>query len=144
MDKDTIIFKNKSLSDVFNEIYKNTKGKERQINSLIGELKPLIKNVNDATIIVPLIKEYLEIGTKNDEHVVKMAAIIQRYITSANKSQDSKNNVPDDIADFISDEELNDIKNEANKSQEEVNSLKEESEEKNNSSNSNEENNTNE
>lgn len=139
MDKDTTIFKNKSLSDVFNEIYKNTKQKERQINSLIAELKPLIKNVNDATIIVPLIKEYLEIGTKNDEHVVKMAAIIQRLISSTNKGS-SKENVPEDIEDFLSEEELNKIKEEAAESNEELDSLKEEekSDSENDQSNKNE------
>jgi hypothetical protein len=120
MDKDTHIFKQKSLSDIFDEIYKNTKKKERQVNSLIGELKPLIKNVHDATIVVPLIKEYLEIGVKNDEHVVKMAAIIQRLLNSTNRIE-SKEAIPDEI----SEKELEEIKEEAYKSKEELNSLNE-------------------
>ena len=52
--------------------------KEKQINILIKELKPHIKSIGDATVVVPLIKEYLEIGVKNDEHLIKMAAIVQR------------------------------------------------------------------
>ena len=36
--------------------------------------------VGDATLIVPLIKEYLEISVKNDEQLIKMATIIQRAL----------------------------------------------------------------
>lgn len=124
MDKDTNIFKDKSLSDVFEEIYKNTKKKERQVNSLIGELKPLIKKVNDATILVPLIKEYLEIGVKNDEHIVKMAAIIQRLLSSENRS--TKDNIPDDFDELLTEEEKKQIYEEAEKSGEEYKALADE------------------
>ena len=75
---DTIIFENKTASDVFKEIYNNSKKKDKQVNSLIAELKPLIQNIGDAPVVVPLIKEYLEIGVKNDEHLIKMMAVIQR------------------------------------------------------------------
>ena len=44
-------------------------------------LKPFVKNIGDATIIVPLIKDYLEVSVKNDEHLIKMAAIVQRAMT---------------------------------------------------------------
>ena len=59
---DTIIFEGKTASDVFKEIYNNSKKKDKQVNSLIAELKPLIQNIGDAPVVVPLIKEYLEIG----------------------------------------------------------------------------------
>ena len=75
---DTIIFDGKTASDVFKEIYGNSKKKDKQINSLIAELKPLIQNIGDAPVVVPLIKEYLEVGVKNDEHLIKMMAVIQR------------------------------------------------------------------
>jgi hypothetical protein len=75
------LFKGKSFSSLLKDIYTTTKNKEKQINILISELKPLVKNIGDATIIVPLIKEYLEVGVKNDEHLVKMAAVVQRAMT---------------------------------------------------------------
>ncbi len=75
---DAVIFKDKTSSDVFKEIYDNSKKKDKQINSLIAELKPLIQNIGDAPVVVPLIKEYLEVSVKNDEHLIKMMAIIQR------------------------------------------------------------------
>jgi hypothetical protein len=81
------IFGKKKLSDIFKEIYENQKKKEQQITALIGELKPLINDIGDATLIVPLIKEYMELGIKNDEQLIKMATIIQRALASG-KSED--------------------------------------------------------
>lgn len=80
---DTIIFDGKTSSDVFKEIYNNSKKKDKQINSLIAELKPLIQNIGDAPVVVPLIKDYLEIGVKNDEHLIKMMAVVQRLQNNA-------------------------------------------------------------
>ena len=75
-----IIFKDKKFSDILEEIYLNQRKKEKQISGLISELKPLINDIGDATLVVPLIKEYMEIGIKNDEQLIKMATIIQRAL----------------------------------------------------------------
>ncbi len=72
------IFKGKSFKDLLEDIYNNSKKKEAQIQILITELKPMIKNIGDAIIIVPLIKDYMEIAVKNDEALIKMAAIVQK------------------------------------------------------------------
>jgi hypothetical protein len=79
---DNIIFGGKKFSDILEEIYNNQKKKEKQISALISELKPLVKEIGDATLVVPLIKEYLEIGVKNDEQLIKMATILQRIISN--------------------------------------------------------------
>jgi len=76
------IWGKKKFSDILEEIYNNQKKKEVQISALIGELKPLINDIGDATLIVPLIKEYMELGIKNDEQLIKMATIIQRAVNS--------------------------------------------------------------
>lgn len=78
-----IIFKDKKFSSLIEEIYQNQKKKEKQIAGLITELKPLVKEIGDATLIVPLIKDYLEIGVKNDDQLVKLATIIQRITQTA-------------------------------------------------------------
>jgi len=82
---DSIIFGNKKFSDILHEIYENQTAKKKQITSLISELKPLIQEIGDATLIVPLIKEYLEISIKNDEQLIKMATIIQRAVNNTNE-----------------------------------------------------------
>ena len=81
------VFGKKKFSDILKEIYDNQKKKETQISALIGELKPLINDIGDATLIVPLIKEYMELGIKNDEQLIKMSTIIQRALSS-NKSEE--------------------------------------------------------
>jgi hypothetical protein len=85
---DNVIFGNKKFSDILSEIYDNQTEKKKQITGLISELKPLISDIGDATLIVPLIKEYLEIGVRNDEQLIKMATIVQRVVNNSN-SEDS-------------------------------------------------------
>jgi len=87
MSLDKEIFKGKTLSDLFGEIYDNSKETKGQVKGLIGELKPLIENIGDATLIVPIKKEYMEIGVKNDEHLIKLATVIQRIETAAAKGE---------------------------------------------------------
>ena len=80
---DNIVFKKKKFSDILSEIYDNQKKKEAQITGLISELKPLVQDIGDATLIVPLIKEYMEIGIRNHEQLIKMATIVQRVLNNS-------------------------------------------------------------
>ena len=80
---DNLIFGKKKFSDILSEIYDNQKKKEKQITGLISELKPLISDIGDATLIVPLIKDYMEIGVRNDEQLIKMATIVQRALNNS-------------------------------------------------------------
>jgi hypothetical protein len=85
MSSDFEIFKGTSFSDLMKDIYHNSKKKERQINTLIQELQPMIKNIGDATVIVPLIKEYLDVAVRNDDALVKLASVVQRLVQSETK-----------------------------------------------------------
>ena len=79
---DKKVFGKKSYSDLLKEIYDNQKKKETQISALINELKPLISDIGDATMIVPLIKEYMELCNKNDESLIKVDTIFQRIFAN--------------------------------------------------------------
>ena len=57
MSLDKEIFSGKTLSDLFGEIYDNSKET----------------------------KEYMEIGVRNDEHLIKLATVIQRIETAVAK-----------------------------------------------------------
>ena len=83
-----ILFDDKSFSDLLKEIHKNQSKKSKQLASLIAELRPLITNLGDATVVVPLIKEYMEISVKNDDQLIKMAAIVQRLSTGTSNTGD--------------------------------------------------------
>lgn len=102
------IFSNKKFSDLLKDIYDNSRKKDRQINLLISELKPLVKSTNDAAMVVPLIKEYLEVGVKNDEHLVKLAAIVQRMAVNSSSGGDSDYIISDEEKKQLL-EALNDI-----------------------------------
>jgi tripartite-type tricarboxylate transporter receptor subunit TctC len=96
MDKDTELFKGKTFSDIMADIYTNSKKKDRQLKLLIAQLEPLVKNINDATVVVPLIKEYMEVSVKNDEQIVKLAAIVQRMMKDANSEDGGGLGLSDD------------------------------------------------
>ena len=83
-----ILFDDKSFSDLLKEIHGNQKKKAKQLASLIAELRPLVQSLGDATVVVPLIKEYMEISVKNDDALLKMAAIVQRLSTGTSNSGD--------------------------------------------------------
>jgi|TARA_R110000823_G_scaffold239270_1_gene364498 hypothetical protein len=91
MNGEQEVFKGKNFSDLLSDIYTNAKKKELQINSLIKDLQPMIRNIGDATVIVPLIAEYMDISVKNDDHLIKMAAIVQRAM--ARSATDTANGV---------------------------------------------------
>mgnify|MGYP003137671633 FL=1 len=142
MDIKDELFKGTSFADLMSDVYHNSKKKDRQINQLISQLQPLIRNASDATIIVPLIKEYLDVAVKNDDHLVKLTAITQRYISTTQTisgessllSDDEKKELLEmaskDFEDELS-EEIEKIDNEDKVLQEKISKVKE-SLEKNN------------
>ncbi len=68
-------------------------------NLLIADLKPLISNINDAAMLVPAIKDFMEVGVKNDEHLVKLAAVIQRAMV--NKGEETSSFLTDEEKDAL-------------------------------------------
>jgi len=96
------IFGKKKFSDLLKEIYDNQKKKETQISALIGELKPLINDIGDATLIVPLIKEYMELGIRNDEQLIKMATIVQRALSSGKSEEEGFGMTQEEKAQLLS------------------------------------------
>jgi|SRR5574344_39461 hypothetical protein len=102
------VFEGKKLSDLLKDIYVNHEDKKSQIKELVSDLQPLIEGIGDATLLVPLIAQYVELGIKNDEQLVKLAQVVQR-IDAAKKigaKADSFNF--DDLQDMlVQDQNLN-------------------------------------
>jgi len=106
------LFQGTSFSDLMKDVYHNSKKKSRQIDSLIHDLKPMIKNIGDATIIAPLLKDYLEVSVKNDDALVKLAAVVQRIVTATNKDDDGNEfGMSDDERKRLLEEAESEIKN---------------------------------
>jgi hypothetical protein len=111
MDFDQKIFGNKSFSDLLKNIYDNSREKEKQIKDLISGLKPFVADTQSALMVVPLIKEYLDVSVKNDDSLIKMAGIVQRAMANSGGNGDS---------DFLSEAELEQLRGEVQKISNEV------------------------
>ena len=85
MDLDFELYKGKKYSNLLKDVVINSEQKKDQIDILVSDLRSMIKTPNDAIVIVPLIKDYLDVSVRNDEQLVKLAAIVQRLISSDNK-----------------------------------------------------------
>ena len=77
MSDDYKIFGEKTFSDLSKDIYDNSKLKKAQIDLLIQEAHSYINTVEDVVIIMPVIKELMDVAIKNDEHLVKLAGVVQ-------------------------------------------------------------------
>ena len=91
------LFPGKDLSGLFKDIYDNQQNKKSRISELIAEMKKVIRHSGDMAVIGPIIKDLVDTSVRNDESLIKMAAIAQRMIASRDK-------VDGDIG-FLSDKE---------------------------------------
>ena len=89
MSNDYEIFEGKTLSDVFKDIYDNSKTNKQQLEVLMKEVVGFIKDGDTAVQIIPMLKEYLEINVKNDEQLVKLATVVQRIMAAEKRVSDS-------------------------------------------------------
>jgi hypothetical protein len=87
---DDIIFDGKTLSDMFSDVYKNTNAKREQINSFVASFLKLIRTPEDAAVMGPIVKDFLEVNVKNDEHIVRLVQIAQRLVGASSKNSDTE------------------------------------------------------
>jgi hypothetical protein len=87
---DVTLFGNTSLSDIFKQIHRNNKDTDKQINEIIDALKPLASsNAGSAVMLMPTVKDLIDVNVKNNEQLIKMAGIAQRASTAnSNNNQD--------------------------------------------------------
>jgi cell division FtsZ-interacting protein ZapD len=115
---DVTIFGNTSLADLFKQIHRNNKDVDKQINELIDTLKPIAtSNAGSAVMLMPTVKDLIDVNVKNNDQLIKMAGIAQRAATM-NTTQDAGFIDMDEINALI--EEQNAIKEQGNKLLEQV------------------------
>ena len=81
-DMDFEVYAGKTFKDLCREVVERSENKKIQVDTLIGDLRTLIKGPNDVGQFMPRIKELLEVGVKNDEQLIKLAAVVQRIASS--------------------------------------------------------------
>jgi polyhydroxyalkanoate synthesis regulator phasin len=97
MSTDCELFPGKNLSGLFKDIYDNQQNKKQRISELIAEMKKVIRHAGDMAVIGPIIKDLVDTSVKNDDALIKLAAIAQRIMSSQHKSEGDTG--------FLSDEE---------------------------------------
>ena len=81
---DVTLFGNTSLSDIFKQIHRNNKDTDKQINGLIDALTPLASaNAGSAVMLMPTVKDLIDVNVKNNDQLIKMAGIAQRASTAS-------------------------------------------------------------
>ena len=112
MSIDFELFPGKNLSGLFKDIYENQQNKKQRISELIAEMRKLVRHAGDMAVIGPILKDLIDTSVKNDDSLIKMAAIAQRIIGSQNKA--------DGDAGFLTDEEKNQLLSDLEKTAKEV------------------------
>ena len=101
MSNEKEIFEGKTFQDLTKDIYENTTKRKVQIDLLISEIHGFITTIDDVVLVAPIIKEYMDTAVRNDEHLVKLAGVLQRII--------SKSQGESDESMLLSDEEKADL-----------------------------------
>ena len=86
--KEIEIYEGQTFDKLLKQIHDNSNEKSSQISALVQKLTQFIKEPNDAVLLVPLVAEYLEVGVKNDEQLIKLAGIIQRFVKAPSTSNE--------------------------------------------------------
>jgi hypothetical protein len=119
---DITLFGTKSLADLFKQIHKNNKDTDTQINELIEVIKPMITNAGSVVMIMPTVKDLIDVNVRNNDQLIKMAGIAQRA-ASVNIANSDSSFLPDlDEIQHLLDEQ-NIIKEESNKLLAETNNI---------------------
>ena len=82
------IFEGKTFQDLTKDIYENTTKRKTQIDLLISEIHGFITTIDDVVLVAPIIKEYMDTAVRNDEHLVKLAGVLQRIISKSQGDSD--------------------------------------------------------
>ena len=82
------IFDGKTFQDLTKDIYENTTKRKVQIDLLISEIHGFITTIDDVVMVAPIIKEYMDTAVRNDEHLVKLAGVLQRIISKSQGESD--------------------------------------------------------
>ena len=112
------IFDGKTFQDLTKDIYENTQNKKKQIDLLVSEIHGFITTIDDVILVAPIIKEYMEVSVKNDEHLVKLAGVLQRIITKSSGTDDESMLLSDAEKDELMDtlqETVNDLQKESDR-----------------------------
>jgi hypothetical protein len=105
MELEKEIFEGKTLSDVLKEVYIKKKENDEIVKDKIDSLSTFINTPGDAIVVIPLIKDLLDAGLKNDEVLMKIVQLFKQpaQINKGEKEEDTGILSEKDIAQLFND-----------------------------------------
>ena len=93
IENDKLLFKGKKFSEIMEDIYNRSTERKEKIDAVIETVITPILNKEEQlrSHTSEMIRDFLDIGVKNDENLVKLAQLFQRVIAN-----ESKGNVIDE------------------------------------------------
>jgi hypothetical protein len=113
-----------SLSDIFKQIHKNNGKLDKQINALIQTIETYIKSPGDILILIPVIKDLLDVNVKNQDQLIKLASIAQKVMVKSSSEEEFDFGLSEKEKENL----LKDISNIENESQKKILELKQNNE----------------
>ena len=116
MSDEKEIFDGKTFQDLTKDIYENTTKRKVQIDLLISEIHGFITTIDDVVLVAPIIKEYMDTAVRNDEHLVKLAGVLQRIISKSQGESDESMLLSDEEKEELMgtlQDTVNDLQNES-------------------------------
>ena len=84
--EDNIVFGETTLTDLLQHIYDTTVSKRNQINTMVLKLVQLSQTPEEASILFPIIRNFLDTSVKNDQHIIQIAQLHQKIQSIQNKA----------------------------------------------------------
>lgn len=85
---ETVIFKKKTFGNLLEEIHSNSRNQDKLIFQMIQDMKEYIGSLGDAIQLAPIIASYVKMSIDNNEHIIKMANIVQKSLDRGKASSD--------------------------------------------------------
>lgn len=99
--KQISVFEDKTLESLLKDIYEKSQKKSTEFDAVITKLIGMLESARDASVIMPLLAEYSKLSISNDDQLIKLAAIVQKFHSKI-KSKSTSN---DDLIPYITDAE---------------------------------------
>lgn len=90
-----------TFEELLKKIYENSEAKQRSIENTVAHVGPMVRSVQDAVTLLPYLTDLQNASIKNDDALVKMAAIVSRGIS---KQKNPKFELNDDALGISADE----------------------------------------
>lgn len=80
------VFEGKTIADILKEAYEKSNSKDEKILKLVSQITGYISDANTAALLIPLISSYFDVGVKNDDALLKIANVVQRFTKETGKT----------------------------------------------------------